>query len=656
MRASRPEIFRSAARRRLAAALRRLPAERSGNVAMLFAISLVPIVAVVGAAVDYSRASTASAQLKASVDSAALAAAQKIGASYSHGDRVTTARAAMYANLASSSMIGPFTMNLTDVTLNGSQGINIAASAQVDTSFMRIFGFNHIAVNASADALASIASNAEIALVLDTTGSMVNDMPAMKTAARNFANAVFAASSSGNVKMSVVPYVAAVNVGPNINPAMLDANVESWTHGLSFRNRDIGYMNGCNPYPNGNPGGGSSGGGDPPPDPGSPGGRDRTGALDRPVFDPLGKARDFAQQVFGVTSAKADVTANTIAPVATTPYTPGAPYVTDGSVAQLPAGFAAYYYCWLMNPDRVSHLDLFRRIPGARWKGCVEARPEPFDVTDAPPTAADPVTRFVPYFAPDETAVDTGSGVFPYNNDYMADYHGAWAANYGAPPGWAAGGEYYNTVNILKYDGSNAATLQEAGNAVTKGPNAYCPDEMLPLTSNHGAVVSRIDSLSYWPGGGTISSEGLMWGWRSISPNAPFALGAPYGTPNTKKYIVLMSDGLNSLVANRPGNSTMLLSDYTAYSYLTHGRMGPNTFAGASAYLNARMQAACDNAKAQNITIYTVLFRETDPATRDLMRNCASSPGQAMLAGDSVQLAVAFQSIAADLQKLRLVR
>jgi hypothetical protein len=366
------------------------------------------------------------------------------------------------------------------------------------------------------------------------------------------------------------------------------------------------------------------------------------------------KASKLARALFGVSQAAAasapGVTANTVDPISYSNmgYTPGSPYVTDSSTAQVPDGFSTYYFCYLAQPSVISHLDLFNRIPSASWKGCVEARIAPYDVTDDPPVSTDAQTLFVPYFAPDEPNTST-TAVF--NNDYMSDYHYGWEARFGAPPGWY-GMEPFR--NILKYDAKNTATLQETGPS-SKGPNAFCPDPLLPLSSNKAAVLAKIDSLSIWEGGGTINSEGLMWGWRTLSPNAPFAMGGPYDKTN-KKYIVLMSDGLNSLVANRPNSSTTVLSDYTAYNYLVAGRFGALNFQTAEAFLNERMLTACANAKAKGVGIFTILFRETDQATKDIMQQCASAPGQAIYAADATALGDAFQNIAGQLSKLRLAK
>ncbi len=48
-----------------------------------------------------------------------------------------------------------------------------------------------------------------------------------------------------------------------------------------------------------------------------------------------------------------------------------------------------------------SRFTLFDEL-GETWGGCVEARPTPYDVTDATPASGTPDTKFVPMFAPDE--------------------------------------------------------------------------------------------------------------------------------------------------------------------------------------------------------------------------------------------------------------
>jgi hypothetical protein len=54
--------------------------------------------------------------------------------------------------------------------------------------------------------------------------------------------------------------------------------------------------------------------------------------------------------------------------------------------------------------------------------------------------------------------------------------------------------------------------------------------------------------MRHWSGGGTNQAEGLAWGWRVLSPSAPFTEGRPYNDPSdpVRKVIVLMTDGENT--------------------------------------------------------------------------------------------------------------
>ena len=616
--------------------LDRFRKSENGSVALMATVAAVCLVGIVGLVVDYSRTTRRQANLQSIADMASIAAAQLPGAT--KPAREAAAQAVVNANMQFDDGLSSFKATVDDL----GTGVRVTLSGTVPTTFSRVLGFNGVPVTVVAETGMGNASDVEIALVLDTTGSMINDMPAMKAAAKQFTQTVFQASK-GNLKMAVVPYVASVNVGTkNLSASMQDTAASSTWHGSSLRLGWANYMNGCNPCPTCT-GGGGGGGGPPDPGPGSPSGKDKTTLK----LNGNGLAW-IADELLGIRAAHAaDVTPNTIPPLSGTWYTPGAPYVTDGSKAFLPTGFSTVANCWLLNPPKVSNFDLLKRIPGANWKGCLEARPEPFDVTDDAPTAGKPETLFVPYFWPSEPNVSWSGN--PYNNSYLDD------DMLGLPAGWGDTGDWARHLNLFKYrNKAPLAKFKETG-PITSGPNASCPDEMQPLTSIQGNVVSRIETLNYYNGGGTISSEGIMWGWRALSPNKPFAMGAAYGS-KTKKIIVLMSDGLNSLVANNAVAGFPLMSDYTAYGYLTSGRFPQQTFASAESYLNTRMRAACTNAKAKGITIFTVLFRETNAATKALMKECATAENNFVWAGSSSELANAFNGIAMEIANLRLTK
>ncbi len=255
---------------------------------------------------------------------------------------------------------------------------------------------------------------------------------------------------------------------------------------------------------------------------------------------------------------------------------------------------------------------------------------------------------FVPYFWPDEPD-ESAYGGLTYANDYMSDNEPTLPSPYSFL--WSPGvtWDWARRASILKYNNTAAARLDETA-PDTRGPNAACPDALLPLTNSKSAVLAKIDSLQHWEGSGTVSSEGLMWGWRVLSPAEPFSQGGPYG--KTKKVIVLMTDGFN-MVSPQSGYATY--SDYTAYGYVSHPRTPElSSYEGYSTYLNDRLLQACSNAKAEGIEIYTVTFGSIDAQTEGIYRQCATSPPMHYSASASADLVRAFQAIAIGLSELRL--
>ena len=152
--------------------------------------------------------------------------------------------------------------------------------------------------------------------------------------------------------------------------------------------------------------------------------------------------------------------------------------------------------------------------------------------------------------------------------------------------------------------------------------------------------------------GNTNISEGLMWGWRALSPGEPFSEGRPYETGDNSKYLVLMTDGENFLNATSNHNKSV----YASYGYAAKGRLGTTySSSGYTAKLNERTRAACANAKSAGITIFTVAFRlEDNPDAQALLRECASGGEKALTAANGDALNQAFQNIGRQISRLRV--
>ena len=110
----------------------------SGNVAIIFALALVPIMAMIGMAVDYSAASTGRFNLQNAVDGAVLAAAKEPDTS----KRNAIGQAFMLSSLRTSSVTSTFVTN-ADGTVTGT------ASWAFPTNFGGFVGRSSVALNAS---------------------------------------------------------------------------------------------------------------------------------------------------------------------------------------------------------------------------------------------------------------------------------------------------------------------------------------------------------------------------------------------------------------------------------------------------------------------------------------------------------------------------
>ncbi len=141
-----------------------------GNFVSLFAIGAVSVVGVAGIAVDYSRAAQSRTAIFAAADAAALAAARTTG---TPAEREKVARDVFAANVSKLNGVSGVIMSPQNITKEGANyGYRVKASGAVKTQFGGMFGLQQVSFDVLAEALSTISSKTEIALVLDTTFSM----------------------------------------------------------------------------------------------------------------------------------------------------------------------------------------------------------------------------------------------------------------------------------------------------------------------------------------------------------------------------------------------------------------------------------------------------------------------------------------------------
>jgi Flp pilus assembly protein TadG len=146
--------------------------------------------------------------------------------------------------------------------------------------------------------------------------------------------------------------------------------------------------------------------------------------------------------------------------------------------------------------------------------------------------------------------------------------------------------------------------------------------EILPLTNDWTAMRNKVNQMRAV--GNTNVSIGVAWGMHALTPNLPLT-GAEQPNEELEKYMVVLTDGEN-----------------------TQNRWTTN-----SSTIDTRTAAACAEAKALGIKVYTVRVINGDA---NLLRNCATNPGMFYDVQNVGQLVTVFGAIANSLAQKYISR
>ncbi len=124
--------------------IRRVAGDERGAVAAMFAIMLVPLVAAIGAGVDFTRASEVQAALQTAADAAALAGASAFDTTTCPAAATTAATAYMTQAIGAlppgaTASFAVTTGTLTSGKQTTAYTVAVTATAKVSTTFMRLF-------------------------------------------------------------------------------------------------------------------------------------------------------------------------------------------------------------------------------------------------------------------------------------------------------------------------------------------------------------------------------------------------------------------------------------------------------------------------------------------------------------------------------------
>ncbi len=180
---------------------------KGGGITMIWAFLMVPVITGIGAAVDISRAYVVKSRLGYAADAAGLAVGSSIGIA---PDLQEVLEKFFYANYPSNAIgtLNPPVLNITDNV------IKVTGSARVDATFLKLAGYETINVSVVSE-ITRHSLNVEVALALDTTGSMAGSkIVDLKDAAKELVDLVVQDVQTPTYsKIALVPYSMAVNVG-----------------------------------------------------------------------------------------------------------------------------------------------------------------------------------------------------------------------------------------------------------------------------------------------------------------------------------------------------------------------------------------------------------------------------------------------------------
>lgn len=609
----------------------------------MIAAALVPLLALVGGAIDMGRSYLSQTRLQQACDAGVLAARKKLGPNLLTG----TTLPADVINIGNRFFgfnfpIGSYGTANRSFQMEVSSNHTITGSAKVDvpTTIMGIFGYTKIDVETKCSSSMSI-GNTDIMLVIDTSGSMAQTnsgdtqprFTILRDVLNRFNGRVNTLQGSGNrLRFGFVPYTANVNVGGLLKPEWM---VDRWNYQGRVLH-DTSTMT--------------------------------TGTLIDQQWTYISGSEKISEP-FLVTSCPANtVTATKVASWTDPAGIVHDDYVMNGNRYKCNGSYASY-----IRMIKISYTDFKYRLstktlsnqtfPVKTWR---YQRLNNIDVSPLKDFATGKMRVGAPLRfplmggTPDAPTMFTAyfQGCIEERDSYEIGANGTL--------------DLTRALDLdidLIPDPGNPATqwrpvlhevaflrgmyLNRSG-TVTVAPRDYSGDYFqaytnCPTAARKLAPMSTAEFASYVDGlapfMGTNHDIGMIWGTRLLSPTGLFAEeNADVAGSPTARHLIFLTDGLT-------GGSP---DDYGTYGieWLDERRWTRNSPQTLKQVIEQRFLLACDEAKKRNISVWFVGF---GVSMNPIFTKCAG-PGQAFAAMNATELENAFVQIATRIGDLRLVK
>lgn len=193
--------------------LKRFRDDERGIFAVIFGVMAIVLVAMAGAAVDYTSMEMARTRAQLALDSAALGLTPAMyGADVTEETLVAEAQ-----NLVIERVNDPnVTIDIDDAQINRGAGtLTLSGRVTVPMAFVQLVGIPSLSANLMSEVTRS-SVNIEVAVALDNTGSMEDYIDDLKTGLNGLIDIVVSDVQEPTFsKMALAPYAAALNVGSN---------------------------------------------------------------------------------------------------------------------------------------------------------------------------------------------------------------------------------------------------------------------------------------------------------------------------------------------------------------------------------------------------------------------------------------------------------
>lgn len=556
-----------------------------GNVTITVALSIVPIAAAIGGGVDFANVENARAHLQDAADSAAIAAT--LDSTGTLQSRTNAANKSFSANIAGVKNLTTASGTLGVTSTNNITTMAYTATARVPTYVLDIVGIRNVNIQAVAKAGVSI-NKAEIAFVLDNTGSMSsnNKMTQLKSSLDATLASLLDSNgvNSGHTKVALVPFDTQVALN----------NVSSMT-GYAGNFGSVSQVYTC------------------------------SGLSSAQCDAVTSNASSLCSWISSNWSASA---ASSCASTATT-YTRvsyGYYYVYTSAYFNNPYYGSYCYNCGsssrYISYYRVQAYSLGTSSANSAGYSTINGYYQSWANAVSPSYAGynyyTPYTGTVSYAYPTAGGYGSTATTVYKDNDTITsndDLLGVGTENWS---GCVIDRAQPYDVQADAPTTSNAATLYPASKCAT---NSLLP--IMDLTEDISSARTYAQRMT--PAGNTNITIGIQWGMEVLSPTAPFTGGAQFSDKTVNKYMIVLTDGLNT----------------------------QNRWTTTSSSIDARTALACAEAKRQNITVFTVRLEQGNSS---MLQACASQTSYYYNLSNANQISGALGSIMKSIKKVRLTQ